>query len=276
MRILNDPAYLRDTQTTSYELQVPTETVWQDGSEWRLVSYLAFDAAKVRKQFARQSPFDAIAKHLAPLEPKWTEFAVGKKRLLLVYAQPYAPLLQTALRQIDQKNLDWHKLIVGAGQLLVSLPSAPVTYLFWNRDVVQFKRDEQAAAKKICQSCKIEYKWDELPPGQKVKPMALTDGPSWRWWTKYFNEFEIGVEWPQLWEGVDWRPSIEGMGGYLISKESLKRCPKISKWPRKYQGKLIGSLKGILGWPGYNRLRSPEGIQFLKLLDSLSRTDLAE
>ena len=188
MSILNDPAYLRDTQTTSYELQVPTETVWQDGNEWRLVSYLAFDAAKVKKQLAPQSPFDAIAKHLAPLEPKWTEVAVGKKRLLLVYAQPYAPLLQTALRQIDQKNLVWQKQIVSAGQLLVSLPSAPVTYLFWKRDVIQFKRNEQAAAKQICRSCKIEYKWDELPPGQKLKPVALTDGPSWRWWTKYLNE----------------------------------------------------------------------------------------
>ncbi len=188
MSIINNPAYLRDTQTTSYELQAPTETVWQDGSEWRLVGYLALDAAKIKRQFEPESPFNAIADSLAPLEPKSVEFAVGKSRLLLVYAQPYAPLLQTALRQIDQKNLGWQKQIVSAGQLLVSLPSAPVTYLFWKRDVIQFKRDEQAAAKKICRSCKIEYKWDELPPGQKVKPVALADGPSWRWWTKYLNE----------------------------------------------------------------------------------------
>ncbi len=188
MQTINDPAHLRDAQTTSYELQVPTETVWQDGGEWRLVSYLAFDAAKAKKQFAPQSLFDAIAKSLAPLEPKWTEFTIGKKRVLLVYAQPYAPLLQTALRRLEWGGHRWQKLVLGAGQLLVSLPVAPVTYLFWKLDTVQLKCAEQAAAKKICRKIGVEYRWDELPPGQKVKPVALTDGSSWRWWTKYFNE----------------------------------------------------------------------------------------
>jgi len=65
---------------------------------------------------------------------------------------------------------------------------ASVTYLFWKRDVVQLKRDEQTAAKTICRRSGIKYKWDELPPGQKVKPVLLTDGPPWRWWTKYLNE----------------------------------------------------------------------------------------
>lgn len=276
MSIINNPAYLRDAQNTSYELQLPPETVWQDGSEWRLVSYLAFDAAKVKKQFAPRLPFDAIAKSLVPLDPKRTELTVGKKRVFLVYAQPYAPLLQTAIHQLEWRH--WQKLVVGSGQLLVNLPAAPVTYLFWKRDVIQFKCDEQAAAKGIYREMGIKYRWNELPPGHLLKQkIQLKTGPSWRWWTKYLNEFETGVEWPPLWEGVDhWRPSIEGLGGHVISNESLKRCPKISKWPRRYQGKLIGSLQGILGWPGFQRLRSPEGIQFLKLLDSLSRTDLTE
>jgi len=188
MNIINDPSYLRDTRTTGYELQMPLETVWNDGTEWRLASCLAFDAAKVQKQFVSQSAFDAIAKSLAPLEPGWTEFSFGKNRVFLLYAQPYAPLLQTALRQIERKENCWDKLILAAGQLLVNLPAAPVTYLFWKIDVAKFKHDEQVAAKQICRRCKIKYKWDELPPGQKMKPLPLTDGPPWRWWTKYLNE----------------------------------------------------------------------------------------
>jgi hypothetical protein len=37
MDIINDPAHLRDAQTTNYELQAPLETVWKDGTEWRLI-----------------------------------------------------------------------------------------------------------------------------------------------------------------------------------------------------------------------------------------------
>lgn len=192
MKIINDPAYLRDAQTTSYELQLPSATVWDDGSEWRLVSYLAFDRTKVRKLFAQQSAFDVFVQRLVPLEPKSAEFAVGKTRLLLVYAQPYAPLLQTALRQFEPGECQWQNLLLGAGQLLVNLPAAALPYFFWKRNALQFMRDEQAAAKKICRRCGIKYKWDELPPGQsprqKVKPLPLAAGPSWRWWTKYFNE----------------------------------------------------------------------------------------
>ena len=188
MKINNDPAYLRDAQITNYELQLPPATVCDDGSEWRLVSYLAFDAAKAKKHFGRQPAFDAIAQKLVPLNPKSAEFAVGKTPLLIVYAQPYAPLLQTALRQFEQREPQWQNLLLGAGQLLVNLPAAALTYYFWKIDVVQFKRSEQAAAKSISRRCGIQYKWDELPPGHPSVPIPLAEGPSWRWWTKYFNE----------------------------------------------------------------------------------------
>jgi hypothetical protein len=105
----------------------------------------------------------------------------------LIYGSPYTPILQTVQRQLQSLDRVGKGTIVAVGQSLVNLPSAPVTTLFWKRDVVQHKRAEQKAARAISRWAGLKYEADALEQHEIAQPVILKNGPSWRWWTEQLN-----------------------------------------------------------------------------------------
>ena len=124
--------------------------------------------------------------------PGQQECSSGKKRVLILYAQPYNPLLKTACQESVAFKKHFGKCFLGAGQLLAGLPQMSVTYFFWKIDVVEFKHLERKSAKKICRRFNRKYQPKQAPwitdSQGHYEPLKMTRGPSWKWWTKWFNE----------------------------------------------------------------------------------------
>jgi hypothetical protein len=180
--------YLWNAQQTDFAVQAPHRGAWEDAGEWRLISYIALDAGGANGNLKTEKLQERIRKTFGPLNVESASCRNDGTEIMLLYGCPYGPLLQRVLRRKGEFAECFDGRTRGAGQLLVSLPPSAIPYFFWKHDVLDFKKAEKSAARKICHWLGCKYDSMDVPWGERSEALRLKGGPSWRWWTRYLNE----------------------------------------------------------------------------------------